>query len=218
MTGLESLIIETAKPVVVSIIWLHGLGADGHDFEPIVPELNLGTEIGIRFIFPHAPVRPITINNGMAMRGWYDIGHPDLGNHQDLAGIQQSASEIGKLVDQEINQGHEVILAGFSQGGVVALQTGLHNEKPLRGMLILSSYLADQGQTTLANKPNQNTPIMMMHGSHDPVVPVDLGKRAFESLKSAGYRAEWREYPMPHSIHPQQIRDIASWLKTIIGK
>ncbi|MDH5544842.1 MAG: alpha/beta hydrolase [Gammaproteobacteria bacterium] len=171
---MEAITIDTAANVQTSIIWLHGLGADGNDFVPIAEELGLDKTLGVRFVFPHAPRRPITINNGMVMRGWYDIDNPDLGRYQDLAGIKESAERINGLVDKELSQNRSVVLAGFSQGGVIALQTGLHYGKTLKGILVLSSYLARQESGNFGHPANRNTPIMLMHGVYDPVVPLAL--------------------------------------------
>jgi phospholipase/carboxylesterase len=215
--SLDTIVHETNPNATTSIIWLHGLGADGHDFEPIIPELGLD-ENQVRFIFPNAPVRPITINNGMAMRGWYDIRYPDLSQDVDLQGIQQSSTQITDLVENEFAKGREVILAGFSQGGVVSLYAGIRLSKPLKGILALSCYLASP--ETISNEVhpiNRNTPILMMHGDYDPIIPKALGKASYDVLRGLGYRVEWKSYPMQHGVHPQQISDIAVWLKQLLG-
>jgi len=213
---LDSIIHEPNPNATTSIVWLHGLGADGHDFEPLIPALGLDPN-RVRFIFPNAPVRPISINNGMTMPGWYDISHPDLSEQIDLAGIQESSKLISQLVEGEMEKGREVILAGFSQGGVVSLYAGMRLSKPLKGILALSCYLVTPEKiASEAHANNKDTPIMVMHGSEDPVVPELLGKASYEQLVKHGYQAEWKSYVMPHSVHPQQVNDIAQWLKKIL--
>ena len=204
-----------------SIIWLHGLGADGHDFESIVPQLGLPEEIAVRFIFPHAPVRPITVNNGMEMRGWYDIidfpVDPGQPRQEDRNGLEQSAQIIYSLIDQENQRGiptNRIFLAGFSQGGVIALFAGLRLENSLAGIIALSAYLA-VAETTEAEKSteNQSTPIFMGHGTEDPLIPVSNGYRSHDVLAGLGYDVEWHTYEMPHSVHPGEIEDISNFLQ-----
>ena len=200
-----------------SIIWLHGLGADGHDFEPIVPELNLPPGIAVRFIFPHAPQQPVTVNWGMVMRAWYDIKSIDIARTVDEAGVEQSAAAIRALIEREIARGipsARIILAGFSQGGAVALHTGLQYPATLAGLIGLSTYLPLpdhlHGESLQANR---NTPLFMAHGSYDPVVPVTLGDQTHQRLQELGYRVEWHTYPMEHAVNLDEIRDLGAWLR-----
>jgi phospholipase/carboxylesterase len=216
MFALDTIIHEPYANAPTSLVWLHGLGADGHDFEPIIPELGLDPR-QVRFIFPNAPVRSITINNGMAMRGWYDISTPDLSQQVDLSGIKESSELITQLVEGEFAKGREVILAGFSQGGVISLYTGMRLSKPLKGILALSCYLVSSDTLkTEMHQSNKDTPVMMMHGLHDPIVPHPLGEASYNKLVEQGYQAEWKSYPMPHSVHPQQVQDIADWLRRLL--
>ncbi len=199
-----------------SVIWLHGLGADGHDFEPIVPELNLDPALAVRFVFPHAPVQPVTINNGIAMRAWYDIRTPDLAEREDEEGLRQSSGLVEKLIEREISRGvaaERIVLAGFSQGGAVALHLGLRYPRRLAGILALSTYLvAGHKLAGEAHQANRDTPVFMGHGNQDPVVPEARGKAARDLLTSAGHPVEWHSYPMPHAVIPAEIRDIGAWL------
>lgn len=198
-----------------SIIWLHGLGADGHDFEPIVAELNLS--IAIRFIFPHAPEIPVSINNDMVMPAWYDIKSPQIDLMPDQQGIHKSSKEIVDLIEREIERGiksRNIILAGFSQGGAIALHSGLRYEKPLAGIMALSTYLpmADKLETE-KNVSNQNTSIMLAHGLLDQVVPHQLAENTLAILKKNNYPVELHNYPMEHSVCAEEITDIANWIK-----
>lgn len=203
-----------------SVIWLHGLGADGHDFEPIVPELNLPTNIGVRFIFPHAPQQPVTINGGMVMRAWYDILSMEIAREIDEAGINRSADQVKVLLKQEIDRGIEserIILAGFSQGGAIALHTGLQLEQPLLGILALSTYIPlPQKIPTPRDNPHESSPIFMGHGTRDPIVPVQLGQQSYEYLKTHGYKVEWHAYPMEHSVSMEEIRDVGAWMTRLL--
>ena len=218
---LDKLIIDPQGEHKASIIWLHGLGADGHDFESIVPELHLPEASELRFIFPHAPMRPITINNGMVMRGWYDIRSLQLDETEDVQGIEDSAGLLSKLIEDELAAGIDsihIILAGFSQGGVIALQTALSYKKPLGGVLALSTYVADQSHLAeRLSAENRQLPILMMHGLYDDVIPLELAAASRNLLESFNYAVEWHDYPMAHAIHPQEITAIASWIKTIIN-
>ena len=203
--------IETGANPVASVIWLHGLGADGHDFEPIVPELRL--KAPVRFVFPHAPVRPVTINNGMRMRAWYDIFQFG-GGPEDEAGIRSSEKLVQTLIE---NEKHPVFLAGFSQGGAIVLQTALRYPKKLAGVLALSTYLPLS--STLSNeksKANQDVPIFMAHGTQDPVIPLQKAKLSREVLERLGYKVDWHEYPMPHSVCPQEIADISGFMAKLL--
>ncbi|MGR9114367.1 MAG: alpha/beta hydrolase [Gammaproteobacteria bacterium] len=212
-------IVEIAPKSIhrYSIIWLHGLGADGHDFESIVPELGLSEHCGIHFIFPNAPVRPVTINGGMAMRSWYDIVDMTLEHKVDIEGIYQSSDLIAKLIQYEIDRGiasENIMLAGFSQGGVIALHAGLRFRRKLAGILALSCYLPTLERLKKERSPANNlTPILMMHGVWDSVVAMRAGKMAFEGLKSMQYPVEWREYPMEHALCLEEIKHIADFIK-----
>ena len=202
-----------------SIIWLHGLGANGHDFEPIVPELQLPASAKIRFIFPHAPPQPVTINSGMIMPAWYDIVSPDLAQQEDETGIRQSQQHIDALIQRENSRGvvsENIIVAGFSQGGAIALQTSLRYPHRLGGVMALSSYLPlVQSFQLEISEANQQLPIFMAHGSHDPIVPLPLGEDSRHWLEQHGYQPEWKTYYMEHSVCPEEITDISRWLKQI---
>jgi len=213
----DTVVIEPQSAHKASVIWLHGLGADGHDFEPIVPELRLPNEHGIRFIFPHAPKRPVTINGGMVMRAWYDIRMLNLSLLEDENSIRESSDILNSYIDDEINAGvtaDKILIAGFSQGGAIALFAGLRYPQKLAGLLALSTYLPlpDQLKVETTNA-NSEIPLMMMHGTFDPIVPVFQGHRSRDLLQQAGYSIEWREYPMQHAVCSQEINDISYWLQ-----
>jgi phospholipase/carboxylesterase len=213
---LDGIEISSAKDPRWSVIWLHGLGADGHDFEPIVPELLAPGWPAVRFVFPHAPVRPVTINGGMRMRAWYDILGLEIANRQDEPGIRDSIVKVEKLIERETARGVEsrrVVLAGFSQGGAIALACGLRHRQPLAAIVALSTYLplADRTDLELA-EANRGVPIWQAHGSADPVVPQALGQMSREWLRAHGYRIEWRSYPMPHSVCAEEVADLRGWL------
>ncbi len=197
-----------------SIIWLHGLGADGHDFEPIVNELNLTK--AIRFIFPHAPDQPVTVNNGMTMPAWYDIKSAQIDAMQDEAGIRQSQKYILTLIEREIERGinsENIILAGFSQGGAIALHTALRYEKPLAGMMGLSTYLPIENTVEKEiNDANRNTNIFLAHGKYDPVVPLQLASNTHAFLSKLNYTTELKQYEMEHGVCPEEIDDISNWI------
>ena len=199
------------------VIWLHGLGDSGNGFAPIVPELNLPDDHKIRFVFPHAPIRPVTINNGMPMRAWYDIKTMDFNNRADLEGVLESAHEVERLLNAEIEKGipaEKIVLAGFSQGGVIAYHLGLRLDKSLAGILALSTYMCKPEQLgNEAHDANRNTPIFVGHGQDDEVVPMSMGKAAFEVLEKNNYQAQWQEYPMQHNVCLQELKDISAWLK-----
>ncbi len=203
------------------VIWLHGLGADGHDFEPIVAELRLPQTHNLRFIFPHAPMIPVTINGGYIMRAWYDIRAMDIGSEQDEEGIRQSQQYLQDLLHQQIAQGIDstrILLAGFSQGGAIILQTGLRFDQPLAGLMALSTYLplADTLQYE-ANQHNAQVPIFMAHGDSDPVVQPPLAQLSRDRLQRMDYPLEWHEYRgMQHSVCPQEIIDIRNWLIEVL--
>ena len=217
---LEYIQQDTGADPIFSVIWLHGLGADGYDFAPIVPELNLPSDLSIRFIFPHAPQQPVTINAGMVMPAWYDILSMEISRQVDEAGINRSAEQVRELIDRQIDRGissDHILLAGFSQGGAVALHTGLLLQQPLLGMLALSSYLPIPERILEApNTVNQATPIFMGHGVYDPVVPMQLGQKTQEFLVSQGYHVSWHTYPMEHSVNMDEIRDVGIWLTQLM--
>ena len=217
----QAVVIEAAGEHQASVIWLHGLGADGHDFEPIVPELHLEPARGVRFIFPHAPMRPVTINGGMTMRAWYDIKSPDLTQMEDVDGIRESGQLMHEWIEGELNKGipgHHIVAAGFSQGGAIALHAGLRYEKPLGGILALSCYLPLSEQLSAeATEANAKTPILMMHGSNDPIIPVQQGHASRDQLIKAGYDVSWNEYPMAHSVCMEEIAVIAEWLDRLLA-
>ena len=220
---------ETLLPAVAigpeaadaSVIWLHGLGADGHDFAPIVAELQLPATLAVRFVLPHAPQRPVTINNGYVMPAWYDIRGMDFTATEDAEGIEHSRGQIEALIARERQRGvapERIVLAGFSQGGAMALHTGLRHPERLAGILALSTYLplADRLPAE-AHPANADTPIFMAHGLHDPVVPLPLAETSRQYLESLGYRIEWHTYPMEHSVCPEEITDIRAWLLRVLG-
>ena len=213
--------IETDDYPAYAIIWLHGLGADGNDFAPIVNELELPPGAAVRFIFPHAPERPVTINNGYIMRAWYDIARADFSNHQDKSGIEDSQKAVDALIEKEMRRGipsHRIVLVGFSQGGAMALQAGLRQPNPLAGIIALSCYLPlAESLAVEASRANAATPIFMAHGSYDPVVPLALAMESKEKLLASGYSLEWHEYPMAHSVCGQEITSISRWLRRIMS-
>lgn len=204
-----------------SVIWLHGLGADGSDFIPIVPELRLPESLGIRFIFPHAPIMPVTLNHGYEMRAWYDIYGLDRNAKIDTPGIAASVRRVEHLIEQEIKQGipsDQIIVAGFSQGAVIALSTGLTFTQPLGGIIALSGYLPNaKFIIETASPANQTIPIFLAHGTEDTVVPYALGKAAYLTLEEAHYAVDWHSYVMGHSVCPQEINDISLWIKKILS-
>ena len=214
---LETLEIETGASPRAAVIWLHGLGADGHDFEPIVPELGLPKSAAVRFIFPHAPVQPVTINGGARMRAWYDVTND---GQQDAAGIRASQARVEALIAREHKRGispASIVLAGFSQGGAVALQTGLRYPERLAGILALSCYLPlPETLEQEVSQTNRDVPIFMAHGTQDPVIPLSWAMRSRDRLKTLGYAVEWHEYPMPHSVCAEEIADISRWLRSVL--
>lgn len=218
---LASVEIETRPHPDASVIWLHGLGADGHDFEPIVPELRLPDDLAVRFIFPHAPSIPVSINHGYIMPAWYDIKRTDLGITQDEEGIRRSAKSIELLIDQEKIRGiasRRIILAGFSQGGAMGLYVGLRSAESLGGLIALSAYLLlPEHLATEAHPASQQTPILMGHGVHDTVVPFELGDFGYRWLRNKGYPIEWHTYPIQHTVCHEEIQDIRAWLLGVLG-
>lgn len=217
---LDSIEIETGLDPQHAVIWMHGLGADGHDFAPIVPELGLESAPPIRFIFPHAPVQPVTINGGMAMRSWYDIYVADLVRREDESGLRHSQTEIQNLIARENARGiptERIVLAGFSQGCAMTLQTGLRLPERLAGMICLSGYLPLAGSVAAERHPaNQDTPIFMAHGTMDPVVQIGRAEASREQLQSLGYRVQWHTYPMPHAVCPDEILAIGEFLRSVL--
>jgi len=213
--ALPHLTVQTGENPNASIIWLHGLGADGHDFEPIVPQLNLPEDLHIRFIFPHAPVMPVTLNGGYIMPAWYDIRHGDSGIEHDETGIRQSARQIQMLIEQEQMHGipsGRIILAGFSQGGAMALHVGLRQNDALAGIMGLSCYLLLPDRFDDEVTPvSKSSPIFMAHGVEDPTVPFALGDATRRRLESAGYKVEWHTYPIQHHVCPEEISAIGKW-------
>jgi len=211
---------DDAGEADAAVIWLHGLGADGSDFVPIVPELRLPDALNIRFIFPHAPVRPITINQGYRMRGWYDITSLDIANRNDEAGIVESSAILTRLCDEQLAQGvaaERIIVAGFSQGGAIALYTGLRYARALGGIMALSSYLPMmQRLQQEAATVNRDTPIFMAHGLHDDVIAMQFGLRTRTLLQKLGYRVQWHDYAMGHSVCREEISDISDWLGSVL--
>jgi len=216
----EGVEIETGPNPQAAVIWLHGLGADGHDFEPIVPELVRPSERALRFVFPHAPMRPVTLNNGYVMRAWYDIIAIDRRTAEDESGIRASQAIITELIRRENARGiptERMVLAGFSQGGAVALYSGTRYPERLAGIIGLSCYQLLAGRFASERDPaNQVTPIFLAHGTQDPVVPPALGEAACRQLQAAGYTVEWHAYSMPHSVCPQEVTDIAAWLRRVL--
>ena len=217
---LDSIEIETGLDPQHAVIWMHGLGADGHDFAPIVPELGLESAPPIRFIFPHAPVQPVTINGGMAMRSWYDIYVADLVRREDESGLRHSQTEIQNLIARENARGiptERIVLAGFSQGCAMTLQTGLRLPERLAGMICLSGYLPLAGSVAAERHPaNQDTPIFLAHGTQDPMVVLPRAEASHRALVDMGYRVTWKTYVMPHSVCMDEIHDIAAFLRQVI--
>jgi len=217
----DALVIQPSTAVDASVIWLHGLGADGHDFEPIVPQLGSSLTGRTRFVFPHAPKRPVTINGGYVMRAWYDILDADLAHRADAAGVQESEKILHRYIDAEVASGvpsERIIVAGFSQGGAIALHGGLSYPRPLAGVLGISCYLPLPAEIAGHLSPaNAITPIFMAHGTQDPTVPIRSGAQARDDLTNLGYNIDWHSYPIPHSVCLEEIEEIARWLLRLIG-
>ncbi|MCW9029476.1 MAG: alpha/beta hydrolase [Kangiella sp.] len=209
--------VEPSSAHQATVIWLHGLGADGHDFEPIVPELKLPEELGVKFIFPHAPVIPVTINGGYQMRAWYDIRNADLSQREDEAGVRQSGEQVEQLIRHEIEQGiatDRIILAGFSQGGAIALHLATRLNHKLAGIVALSTYLTIPDK--LADEKsdsNLNTPIFMAHGQQDPVVPIQRGQYSAKVLEENGFTVQWSDFPMQHAVCLEEIQALGSYMQ-----
>jgi phospholipase/carboxylesterase len=216
MELLSHIELATGADPVGTVIWMHGLGADGWDFVPIVRELDLPEDLALRFIFPNAPVRPVTINNGYAMRAWYDIAMADIGRLPDEAGIRQSQAQVEAFLAREKSRGiaaGRIVLAGFSQGGAIALHTALRHTEPLAGILALSTYLplAETLDRESADA-NDRVPVFMAHGTQDPVVPISLAESSRAALAARGLAPEWHAYPMPHSVCAEEVAAISKWL------
>ena len=213
---LPSVELETAPSPTASVIWLHGLGADGNDFPPIVPELRLPASLALRFVFPHAPVRAVTINNGMRMRAWYDIAAADLSNRADLAGVRNSQALLEALIEREMTRGvaaGRIVLAGFSQGGAIALYTGVRHGERLAGIIALSTYLVSIDTLgSEASPANRGLPIFMAHGTADPIVRYQWAEASHRALEAAGYRLDWHSYRMEHSLCLEEVVALGAWL------
>ena len=214
--------LETAPNPTCSVIWLHGLGADGNDFVPIIPELHLSDNPAIRFIFPSAPSMPVTVNGGYVMPAWYDIVGRNLMDQEDAEGIKRSAASIVELIDREVQRGiayKNIVLAGFSQGCAMALYVGLRLHHQLAGIIALSGYLPLAMSLNLEkHSANQETPIFMAHGTYDPVVVLDRAQASHALLETLGYQIDWNEYPMEHSVNHEELQDISRFLQTVLPK
>lgn len=213
--------LNPAEPPAASVIWLHGLGADGHDFLPVVEELELPERPGVRFVFPHAPLKAVTINGGLIMRAWYDIVSLEIDQEVDEPGVRDSIGAIEGLIAAEKARGipaRSIVVAGFSQGGAIALETGLRHAERLAGILALSTYLPLRDALEKEASPaNRDVPIFMAHGTLDPIVPYYVGRRSRETLEALGYPLEWHEYPMPHCVVEEEIVAIGAWLRRALG-
>ncbi|MDX1551112.1 MAG: carboxylesterase [Marinobacter sp.] len=215
MQELEYIELETRPNPTAAVIWLHGLGASGHDFEPVVPELGLPEEAAVRFIFPHAPNMPVTINGGMTMPAWYDIKAMDIDRVVDTDQLVASADAVARLVDREIERGvksENIVIAGFSQGGAVAYELGLSYPKRLGGILALSTYFAT-AKTVEVSDANRGIPISIYHGTHDPMVPESLGRLSVEKLKEMGFEPSYQTFPMEHSVCLEEVQDIGIFIR-----
>lgn len=218
---LECITLEPVAPANACVIWMHGLGADGNDFVPMVPELDLPRGHAVRFIFPNAPTMAVTINGGYVMRAWYDIVSAELDKRADENGVRTSALAVDALIADQRAKGiasNRIVLAGFSQGGVIALQAGLRYPEKLGGIMALSTYLAcAETLATEASSSNRNLPIFMVHGTMDQVIPIALAKRSKSRLETHGYKIDWHEYGMPHSVCAEEIDDIAAFVKRVLA-
>lgn len=220
MQKLPAEIVKTAEVTEFTVIWLHGLGADGNDFVPVIPELKLPASLAVKFVFPHAPVRPVTLNNGMEMRAWYDLLSLDRSKTAIEEDILTTVTWINQMIDDEIESGtpsDKILLAGFSQGGVIALHAGLRYPKRLAGIMALSTYIPFKDNTLAqANDAQQALPIFAAHGVHDPVITFASYQDYVPSLKTHGYKVEAHDYPMEHSLCLEEINDISSWLQKVL--
>ena len=218
---LDCVELQTRPQLAASVIWLHGLGADGYDFVPVVKELEALGAPAARYVFPHAPQMPVTINGGYVMRAWYDILGTDLVRREDEAGLRRSQAQVERLIAREVERGtprNRIVLAGFSQGGAITLQAGLRQAEPLAGLIALSCYLplAPLFEAERA-AGSAGVPVFMAHGTSDPVVPLARGAASRDQLRSLGYAVEWHEYPMPHSVCAEEIEHIAAFLQRVLG-
>lgn len=222
MTALPCIEIETAPNPSASVIWLHGLGADGNDFVPIIPQLNLSKCPAIRFVFPSAPSMPVTINGGYVMPAWYDITGRDGNGREDIDGIHQSARAVSELIEQEVSRGiayENIVLAGFSQGCAISLQVGLRFPHALAGIMALSGYLPLAESLLLeGSEANRKTPIFMAHGVWDAVITPERAEASVDTLEKLGYQVDWNTYPMEHSLHPDELADISRFLTMVLSK
>jgi phospholipase/carboxylesterase len=215
----ECVEVTTGDSPIGSVIWLHGLGADGHDFEPIVPELRLPAELPLRFVFPHAPVRPVTINGGMQMRAWYDIVSLDAEGRADAAGVRESTAILEALIAREIERGiaaENIVIAGFSMGGAIAISAALHTDHKLAGLMALSTYLPIPDDVA-SSSASRDLPVFMGHGTFDPMVLHPWGKASAENLAAAGFAVEWHDYPMQHGVCAEEVQDIRAWLLGVLA-
>lgn len=219
--ALQAVELQTSPSPALSVIWLHGLGADGYDFVPVVRELEHLQAPAARYIFPHAPTRPVTINGGYVMRAWYDILGNDLVRREDEQGIRESQQQVEALIEREVGRGmprSRIVLAGFSQGGAITLQTGLRQRMPLAGLMALSTYLPLAAEFDAERAPESaGVPILMVHGRSDPVIPLERAVTSRDRLTAAGYAIEWHEYEMPHSVCEDEIRQIAAFLRRVLA-
>ena len=217
---LETLELETGPSPKAAVIWLHGLGADGHDFEPIVPELDLPDALAVRFVFPHAPMQAVTINGGAVMRAWYDVYALEGQRREDETGVRASQATVEELITREKARGvpaARLVLAGFSQGGAIALQTGLRHGERLAGIMALSTYLPVASTLAAEASPaNRATTIFMAHGLDDPLIPIERATMSRRQLEAAGYAVEWHEYPMGHAVCMEEIADVSAWLQRVL--
>lgn len=220
-TQLEAIeVIRGHGTPTASVIWMHGLGADGNDFVPVVDELDLPAA-PIRFVFPHAPLQPVTINGGYVMRAWYDVVSADFDRREDEGGVRTSQASIEALIAREVQHGvdsRKIVLAGFSQGGAIALFAGLRHRQPLAGIMALSTYMPALGKLAAErDAANQAVPILQTHGTFDPVIPLAHAAKSRDALRALGYAVDWQEYPMPHSVCPEEIEQISTWLRQVLG-
>ncbi|MBL8376327.1 MAG: alpha/beta hydrolase [Burkholderiales bacterium] len=220
----ECVEVATGSAPGAAVIWLHGLGADGYDFVPVVKELEVnalpGLSGGVRFVFPHAPMRPVTINGGMVMRAWYDIRQTDLGRQEDEAGLRESQAVTQALIEREVGRGitrDRIVLAGFSQGGAITLQAGLRQAEPLAGLMVLSSYLPLAATVAAeATAAGRSQPVFMAHGREDAVVVLSRARHSRDALAAQGVSVEWHDYAMEHSVCLEELRDIRAWLERVL--
>jgi phospholipase/carboxylesterase len=217
---LEAIEIETGAAPTAAVLWLHGLGADGTDFVPVVDALDL-PDRAIRFVFPHAPMRPVTINQGYVMRAWYDVLSMDFGRRADERGVRESQGLIEAMIEREVDRGiaaSGIVLAGFSQGGAIALHTGLRHAARLAGIMALSCYVPlAESLDAERSAANRDVPVFMAHGTHDPVIPVSLARESRDLLGRLGYDVAWHEYPMEHSVSPEEVEAIGAWLRRVLA-